>query len=100
MPNVVICAALRPPAPGAKPISSAPTPRSRVVQHGKAVPAVLDRAEIQRELGRQRQHRSPVMPRGDAGADQHDRILGALQHIREGMLAGGELASESVPAPR
>ena len=32
------------------------------------------------------------MTRQRAGADQHDRILGALQHVGEGMLAGREFA--------
>ena len=62
------------------------------MQHAEAVPAVLDRAEIQRELGRKRQNRRAVMPRGRTGADQHDRVFRALQHIGEGMLAGGEVA--------
>ena len=31
------------------------------------------------------------MPRRRAGADQHDRILRVLQHVREGVLAGGEI---------
>ncbi len=52
--------------------------RSRILQHGKAVPAVLERACACRDLGRQRQRRRAIMPRKRAGADQHDRMLGAL----------------------
>ncbi len=66
-------------------------PRGRIVQHRKTVPAVLDRADIERQALRQREDRGSVMPPSRPGADQHDRILGALQHVGEGMLAGGEI---------
>src|SRR5260370_22613645 len=32
------------------------------------------------------------MPRRRTGPDHYDRMFGALEHIREGMLAGGEIA--------
>ena len=67
-------------------------PRSRVVQNRKAVPAFLDGADINRKLGRRRKNRPPVMPASGARADQNNRIFSVLQHLGEGMLAGGDIA--------
>ncbi|MBA7473631.1 hypothetical protein ES707_08972 [subsurface metagenome] len=66
-------------------------PRRGLLQHAKSVPAVLDCADVERELRSKRQHRSAIRARETRRADQHDRVPGVLQDFGEGMLAGGEI---------
>ena len=74
-------------------------PRGRRVQHAKAVPAVLDRAEIDRRLGRKRRDRRAVRPREGVGADDDQRPLG-LAHARRQSCGGRYRRASPAPAPR
>ena len=57
------------------------------MQHGKAVPAVLDRAEFDRRLGGQRGDGGAVRTRQRTGADQNERMFGRLERFGEFALA-------------
>ena len=70
------------------------------MQHGEAVPAVLDRAELQRRLGGERSDRRAVPAREYIRADDDQRPLCGLQHLGEVALAGRELGQAVGPAPR
>ena len=67
------------------------------MQHAKAVPAVLDGAEIDRGLGRERRDRRAVGPRQRARADEDQRPLGLLERVGEAMPAGGDIGQRLRP---
>ena len=73
--------------------------RRGAVQHGEAVPAVLERAEFDRRLGRQRRNRRAILARQRAGADENERTLGCFQRVGEFAL-GQAARGFPAPAPR
>ena len=94
-----IAAAVLPPSPGTKPRSSAPTREAACAAREKPFQPSLTTPTSRGEPWRPARHRRAVRPRQRAGADDHQRPLGALE--RFGELAVGELARASpAPAPR
>ena len=83
VPAAAICRALKPPSPGTKPRSSAPTREAAPLEDAVAVPALLHGAEIDRRLSRERRDVPPVGPRKDLRADEDERALGMAHDVAE-----------------
>jgi hypothetical protein len=61
------------------------------VEHGKAVPAVLDDADVAGEAGGGAEHRAAIWLRIGAGSDDHERPFGLAEQLDERQTAGLKL---------
>src|SRR5881397_1018918 len=93
-PGAAICAALRPPAPGTKPTSSAP--RRGGMQDRKAVPAVA--AADLRGPRRKRSDGCAIRPRQRAHTDDHHWPLGLFEYGCELMRARRDICERLRPS--